>query len=275
MVTNFGRARVVLRQDSWLDSGGNRLASALFMPEGVGRHPGLIICHGMPSAPPRHRNATALAAGDPDYPALAEMCAGEGFATVVFNFRGTGESEGNFHPLGWVQDLEAVLFWLRQVSRVDTRRIVLLGSSLGAAVAIYVAAHRTEVAGLVAFASPAVIAPPSHPAETVARLRQLGVIRDPCFPPALDAWSREYPMISPVEWVGKVAPRPLLLLHGEADDVVPPQNAYTLFEKAGEPKALHILPGAGHRFRGEGAALTKALQWLKLTFVNPATSLSS
>ena len=257
---------MVLRKDFWLDSGGIPLAAALFTPQGGGPHPGLVICHGMPANPRPGPRAAAPPNEDPDYPALAELCAWEGFATLIFNFRGTGESGGNFHPLGWAQDLEAMLSWLREVPRVDAARIALLGSSLGAAVAIYVAAHHPEVAGLVAFASPAVMGSRPQPADAVARLRELGVIRDAQFPPSLEAWSQESERLNPVDWVGQVAPRPLLLLHGDADEVVPPRNAYLLFEKAREPKELRLLPGAGHRFRHEEAALRAALEWLKRKF---------
>ena len=254
---------MVLREEFWLDSGGIPLASLLFTPEEAGPHPGLVLCHGMPAGPRPDPGAPTPPDADPGYPALAELFAWEGFATLIFNFRGTGESGGDFHPLGWAQDLEAVLSWLQRVPKVDATRIALLGSSLGAAVAIYVAAHRQEVAGLVAFASPAVMGPRPQPAESVKRLRELGVIRDPRFPTSLEAWNREYQSLSPVEWIGKVAPRPLLLLHGDADDVVAPQNAYSLLEKAGEPKELRILPEARHRFRHEDAAISIALEWLK------------
>ncbi|MBF8267011.1 MAG: prolyl oligopeptidase family protein [Dehalococcoidia bacterium] len=224
------------------------------------------MCHGMPAGPRQTPGAAAPAGRDPDYPALAEMCAWEGFATLIFNFRGTGESGGNFHPLGWAQDLDAVVSWLLERPEVDGSRIALLGSSMGAAVAIYVAAHRKEVAALVAFASPAVTGPRPRPAEAVERLRALGVIRDPDFPPSLETWAEESQRLSPVEWVGKVASRPLLLLHGDADDVVSPESVYTLFERAGDPKELRLLPGVGHRFRHEGAVISAALEWLKGRF---------
>ena len=254
---------MVLRENFWLESDGIPLASAIFTPDGPGPHLGLVICHGMPAGPRPAPGASAPADEDPGYPALAERCARQGFATLIFNFRGSGESGGNFHSLGWARDLEAALSWMRGVPDVDGARIALLGSSLGAAVAIYVAAHRPEVAGLAAYASPATMGMRPQPAEAVARLRELGDIRDHHFPPSLEAWSQEHTELSPREWIGQIAPRPLLLLHGEADDVVSPQNSRALFERAGEPKDLRLLPGAGHRSRHEERAITEALEWLK------------
>jgi fermentation-respiration switch protein FrsA (DUF1100 family) len=258
---------VVLRKDFWLDSGGITLASTLFTPPGPGPYPGLVLCHGMPAGARPTLDATAPTNADPGYPALAEVCAWEGFATLIFNFRGTGRSGGNFHPIGWAEDLDAVISWLLERPEVDASRIVLLGSSMGAAVAIYVAAHRHEVAGLVSFASPATMGPRPQPAEAVERLRLQGLIRDPDFPISLETWARERQRLSPVDWVGNLAPRPLLLLHGDADDVVSPESVYTLFERAGEPKDLQLLLGVGHRFRHEGAAIGAALEWLKKKFL--------
>jgi len=254
---------VVFREDFRLESDGVLLAAALFVPEDAGLHPGLILCHGMPAGPRASGEGGRGSSEDLGYPELAEWCASEGFVTLIFNFRGTGESGGNYHPLGWARDLEAVLDWMSQLPQVDAERIALLGSSMGAAVAIYVAAHRPEVAAVVSYAGPAAMGPRPNPADAVERLREQGLIKDPDFPPDLEAWRQESVELSPVRWVGQISPRPLLLLHGDADDLVPVENAYTLYQKAGEPKELRLLPGAGHRFRGEPAALEIALEWLR------------
>ena len=260
---------MVTRENLWLDSDGIRLAASLFMPLGSGPHPGLIICHGMPAGPQSGTGIPVTSDGELGYPALAEWCAWEGFATVIFNFRGTGESGGNFHTLGWARDLYAVVSWLQERPEVDVSRILLLGSSLGAAVAIYVTAHRQDVAGLVSFASPAVMGTRSQPAEAVERMRGLGIIRDLDFPPSLEEWAQEGQELSPVDWVGKIAPRPLLLLQGDADDTVHPDNVHVLLERAGAGKELRMLAGVGHRFRQEKTAVGTALEWLKEKFLSP------
>ena len=168
--------------------------------------------------------------------------------------------------LCWAHDLEAALTWIQANPQVDEKKTMLLGSSMGAAVAIYVAAHRKEVAGLVSFASPAMMSRRDDPAQAIERLRELGVIRDEDFPSSLDAWNGEYETLNPMQWIAEISPRPLLILQGDADDVVPHLNASLLFEKAGEPKQLQLLPGVGHRFRQEEAAISASLEWLKRTF---------
>ena len=261
---------MVTRQDFRLDSSGISLAATLFVPPGPGPHPALAICHGMPAGPRTDPGAsdTDTEGEGLEYPGLAEWCAWEGFATLIFNFRGTGESGGNFHALGWAQDLDSVVSWVIERPEVDPARVILLGSSMGATIAIYVTANRPEVAGLVSFAGPVVSRPRAEPAEAVERMRAMGIIRDPDFPPSLEEWANEGVVLSPIEWIGKVAPRPLLLLHGDADDVVSPDSVYTLFERAGEGKEMQMLPGVGHRFRSEATAIGVALEWLKGKFIS-------
>jgi pimeloyl-ACP methyl ester carboxylesterase len=47
--------------------------------------------------------------------------------------------------------------------------------------------------------------------------------------------------------VGELAPKPLLLIHGDADTILPHESSQALYDRAGEPKTLKILPGVGHR----------------------------
>ena len=264
------RGVVVTRQDFRLDSGEIQLSATLFVPPGLGPHPALVICHGMPAGPRPEPGASDAASTDDglEYPGLAEWCAWEGFATLIFNFRGTGDSGGNFHALGWAQDADAVVSWIIGRPEVDSARVVLLGSSMGATIAIYTTGNGPEIAGLVSFAGPAASRPRAEPAEAVERMRAMGIIRDPDFPPDLEEWANEGVALSPSDWIDKVAPRPLLLLHGDADDVVSPDSVYALYERAGEGKEMQMLPGVGHRFRSEAVAIGVALEWLKGKFID-------
>ncbi|HEM61335.1 MAG TPA: alpha/beta hydrolase, partial [Chloroflexi bacterium] len=51
----------------------------------------------------------------------------------------------------------------------------------------------------------------------------------------------------PLRWVSGIAPRPLLIIHGENDPYVSVEDARRLYDRAGQPKELWIAPGAGHR----------------------------
>ena len=45
----------------------------------------------------------------------------------------------------------------------------------------------------------------------------------------------------------ELSPKPLLLIHGDADTILPHASSQAIYDRAGEPKTLKILPGAGHR----------------------------
>jgi len=53
-------------------------------------------------------------------------------------------------------------------------------------------------------------------------------------------------LVRPIDDVGKIAPRPLLLIHGDQDTLVPLENGEALYQAAGEPKELYVVSGAGH-----------------------------
>ena len=177
--------------------------------------PSLVICHGIPGK--------TKGSDDPGYPALAERFCREGFLVVIFNFRGTGASEGNFDILGWARDLEAGLDDLNRRSEVDHQRVYLMGFSGGAAVSIYVAARRKEIAGVVSCASPAEfqeLLTGRGLADFLAHAREVGIIRDSNFPSSLPEWRKTFETVNPLRWIGRIPPRPLLLIQGSADEVV-------------------------------------------------------
>jgi fermentation-respiration switch protein FrsA (DUF1100 family) len=68
--------------------------------------------------------------------------------------------------------------------------------------------------------------------------------------------------VKPIEYVNRISPRPLLIVHGTQDDVVDPSSAWALYERAGEPKEILIVDGAGHRLRISEKAMDGALNWL-------------
>jgi dipeptidyl aminopeptidase/acylaminoacyl peptidase len=222
--------------------------------------PTLIVCHGIPGK--------TKGTDDPGYPALAERFCREGFLTVIFNFRGTGASGGNFDLLGWARDLEDGLDCLRRRSEVDRERLYLMGFSGGGAVSIYVAARRKEIAGVISCASPADfddLLTGRSLTDFLTHSREVGIIRDPLFPPSLPEWEKTFETVKPIRWIDRIPPRPLLLIQGKADDVVDPRHARLLYEKVKRQADLYEIEGAGHRLRLEERAMRKALEWMKKT----------
>jgi uncharacterized protein len=241
-----------------LKADGLELAGELHVPSGGESHPALCICHGIP--------ATAPNPADKGYSLLAQRFCLAGFATLIFNFRGTGRSEGNLDILGWTRDLQAALDFLYERHEVAKNRFCLLGFSGGAAVSIYTAAHDARVSSVVTCACPADFGSLPHketPADTIRRFRQIGAIRDRDFPASIEEWQGGFETVSPIKWIEKISPRPLLLIHGDADELIPLEHAQKLYRRAKEPKELKIIAGAKHKMRLEDAAMDFVLNWLK------------
>jgi dipeptidyl aminopeptidase/acylaminoacyl peptidase len=241
-----------------LKADGLELAGELHIPSRDKVHPALCICHGIPAAPPDPT--------DRGYTVLAQRFCHAGFTTLIFNFRGAGKSEGNLDILGWSRDLQTALDFLYNLKEADKTRFCLLGFSGGAAVSIYTAAHDSRVSYVVTCACPAdfhSLPQREMPLDTIQRFRQIGAIRDKDFPPSIEEWQRGFETVSPINWIDKISPRPLLLVHGDADELIPLEHAYKLYQKAKEPKELKIIPGAKHKMRLEKAAMDFVLDWLK------------
>ncbi len=235
-----------------------RLMGEVYIPgEDANRYAAVLMCHGISAGP--------YTPGDRSWPVLAEKFTKAGFVTMIFNFRGAGLSQGNFDILGWARDLKKALDFLLKIDAIDGRRIYILGSSAGASVGIYVAAHDSRIAGLVSLACPATFnfIRDNQPQAVLQHFREVGIIKDKNFPPSIEDWLDNFDSAAPIHWVDKISPRPLLLMHGDRDDVVPVEQAYQLYGMAHEPKEFVIIQGAGHRLRLVERAVDLALSWLK------------
>jgi dipeptidyl aminopeptidase/acylaminoacyl peptidase len=245
-------------QEVRFKANGLELTGELHVPSKGKVHPALCICHGIPAVP--HKPA------DKGYTLLAQQFCHAGFITLIFNFRGTGKSEGNLDILGWARDLEAALDFLYNLKEVHKNHFCLLGFSGGAAVSVYAAAHDPRVSLVITCACPAdfrSLRQRETPLETIQRFREIGAIRDKDFPPSIEEWQRGFETISPIDWVDKISPRPLLLVHGDADELIPLEHVYRLYQKAKQPKELKVIRGAKHKMRLEKAATDFVLDWLK------------
>jgi fermentation-respiration switch protein FrsA (DUF1100 family) len=66
----------------------------------------------------------------------------------------------------------------------------------------------------------------------------------------------------PIKAINRVAPRPLLIVQGDQDDVVPYTQAQQLYDAASEPKELWMIKGAGHRLRHDRQLMQRVIKWL-------------
>ncbi|UCD08546.1 MAG: alpha/beta fold hydrolase [Dehalococcoidales bacterium] len=217
--------------------------------------PTVCICHGIPSGNPANPD-------DGGYPLLAEQVCSRGYAVFIFNFGGAGTSGGNLDMMGWTRDLDAVINYLYDRPEIGTSFFVLLGFSAGAAVSVYTAAHDSRVTAVIACSCPAEFGF-LDPESALERFRRIGTIRDKNFPESVSAWAEGFRKVSPIDCIQNISPRPVVIIHGEEDNVVPISHAHRLIDRSGEPRSLFNVPGAGHKLRNNEQALEKVFEVLE------------
>jgi putative redox protein len=222
---------------------------------GAGRH-GLVLCHGFPITPSQRQGNWG------GYQELAERLAADtGWVVLTFSFRGTGRSGGNFSLGGWLNDLASATGALLSMPGVDGAW--LCGFAAGGALSICAAGEDPRVRGVAALASQADFAGRAGDARRfVAQARHLGIIKDPDYPKDLDRWARDLVEVRPLSLIGKLPPRPVLLVHGTNDEVVPVVDARALADAADGQVELRLLVGAGHRLRHDPRAIAILLGWM-------------
>lgn len=218
-----------------------------------------VLCHGIPGGGPRDPS-------DAGYAGFARTLADRGFATFWFDFRGVRGQPGEFSIGGWCTDLEVALDALHADAEIGGIPRVIVGSSAGGAVGIAVAARREDVSAIATLAAPASFSFGgliSDPVKLLQTFRNTGIVHDPAYPPDVDAWWREFVAAAPEDLVGRIAPRPVLLVHGDSDEVIPYPHAERLFLAAGEPKELVRIPNGGHQLRRDPRAVDALVDWLE------------
>ncbi len=148
----------------------------------------------------------------------------------IFDYRGYGQSAGrrsNLSEQATYDDAEGALAFLHTQPRLAQTTLVYFGRSLGAAVAVEMA-RRHPPAGLI-LESP------------FASIQEMASVLVPYFPLARLVPTR-YDSLSKMPELRV----PLLILHGDHDEVVPFDQGRRLFEAAHPPKTFYRIPGAGH-----------------------------
>lgn len=235
---------------------GNLLVGDLHRSGDIGG-PLLLLCHGMEST-----------RGGTKQQAIVERFVPMGFTVLRFDFSYVGESEGGFSDMTVSGEVDDVLGALDFIGDFGSSLVVLVGSSLGGAVALLAAAHAATSVDAVA---------------TIAAVGDASLFTDRLSAADVRAWRStdrrdwgdgRYLRASFLDDVERLdiagalsrVVQPLLLMHGESDDVVPPSHATLIASaSAGETRVV-TFPGVGHRFEEPGAldALLDTLEeWLK------------
>jgi putative redox protein len=242
--------------DDFFLSDGLRLACHVAVPsEARGPLPAVVLCHGYPSGgiDARHSGGT--------FPELVDEIAAEmKWVGMAFTFRGCATSEGDFSMQGWVDDLRAAISHV--VSVVSPTGIWLVGNNTGGSLALCVAADDPRVEGCALLGARADFDDwAAQPRRFLEHSREIGTVKRPGFPPSVEEWGRELRRFRPADAARRYAPRPLLLMHGADDHIVPPADSRVLAQAHGSAE-LQVIPGAGHRLRHDPRAMAMLFGWL-------------
>lgn len=257
-------------------SDGLRLSGLLHIPPNLAkgeRRPAFVVMHGFGGSNQGGQGAWA-----------AKALASWGYVCLQFEFRGCGESEGEkgrIICLEEVADASNAVSYLESRPEVDPKRIALCGSSLGAAVAIHCAGGDPRVAAVISqggWGNGARKFRDQHKGgdwdrfmkqmtdgirtrETTGQSLMVDRFDIVPVPPKIRDYitndpksSMKFPaetplsmyLFQPEEMIGRISPRPILLLHGATDSVTPAAESMELFKRARPPVELHLIDGADH-----------------------------
>lgn len=236
----------------WIPSRGERMAAVMHLPRQRTPAPAVLLLHGFTGTKVEPHRLFVKA---------ARRLAAAGFAALRFDFLGSGDSEGNFEEMtigGEVQDALNALSYLRELSRVDAKRVGLLGLSLGGCVTALSLPKAGDVRAVVLWApvsNPLKWAQEEIPAKPVD---WGGNLIGPDF-------FKELPSVKPLETAKSYA-GPVLLLHGSNDASVPISSSEAYLEafQSAQPKELHVIPDADHTFNRtdwESSVIKQSTDW--------------
>jgi uncharacterized protein len=236
---------------------------------------------------------------------MAEQLTAWGYVTMRIDFRGCGESEGEHGRiicLDQVADTSSAITYMASRPEVDPERVALVGSSFGAAVAIYTGGADPRVAAVISSGGwgdgerkfrrqhptpeawerfttmledgrkhrertgKSLMVPRFDIVPIPERLRRnmsAGSIME--FPAETAQSMYEFRADDMVE---KISPRPLLLLHSANDSVTPTHESIELFRRAKQPAELYLLSDVDHfMFNQENPRVTRLVSdWLARFF---------
>lgn len=162
------------------------------------------------------------------------LFASHGYGVIAWDFRAHGDSGGDFSSLGYYEVMDARAALDFALAQPDVRHVGAWGGSMGAVTMIRATAQYPEIEALVAD-SPFVtleeemdLRVPFPVMRSLIRLfaeRASGVTID---------------SVRPVDDIARISPRPVFLIQGMGDGMVPLDSAQRLYDAAGEPRLLWV-----------------------------------
>lgn len=210
------------REPLMITNNEQQIFAVLHRPLGIDFAPVVVVHHGFASS--KHGSNRC-------YVTLAEHLAKNGIATIRFDFRGSGDSEGALTELSFndlVSDSVAVLQSIESIEGIDSKRIGLFGASLGGAIAVFGAARfvqaNAQINALALWAPVAsgelwyrdfLVRHPEYvhvnPSQVLSSYRGIQLS---------DAFREEFKQMYAYKTAGELTDVPLLVMQGEKDETV-------------------------------------------------------
>ena len=264
-----------------IPSAGLKLSGVVHVPDDVRpgeRRAAFMVLHGFGS------NKSSSNTMEP-----TKVLTGMGYVVLRFDMRGCGESEGergNLICLEQVEDTSNALTFLTKHPAVDPNRIAVVGSSFGGAVAVYTGGVDPRVAAVISnggwgdgerkfrgqhptpeawkkftdmlalgrgyrakHGKPLMV--PRYDIVPIPPHLRTNLAKDSIHEFTSETAQSMYDFRAD-DVVGKIAPRPLLLLHSSNDSVTPTEQSIEMFKRAGHPTELHLIADVDHFMFAEG-----------------------
>ncbi len=192
-----------------------------------------------------------LGANKSNFLPLVDLWHGLGYNVLIFDFRGHGHSEGHTVTFGAREkyDIIAAVHYLSARPDMAPDKIIGYGVSFGGAALIHAAKEDTRIKALVvdsSFSDVETMAKrvvdlvrfvPPFLTDTIARLGLMFVDLECGFP------LRDY---APQQVIPHIHDRPVLIIHGKNDRLIPWGESKSLYDKARSPKEFYWVESAGH-----------------------------
>ena len=173
-----------------------------------------------------------------------------GLAVFIISYRGYGRSEGTPSEEGTYSDMRGALAWLKDRGW-STDRMIYFGRSVGAGVALQLALEQPP--GALVLESPFTSIP------------AMGRLHYPLLW-TLAGWALDA-RYDNLKKIGRLR-SPLLVFHGERDDIVPHRMGKELFDRVPQPKSFYSITGAGHNDTYDVGGAPYWQRWRELVEVN-------
>ena len=227
-------------------------------------YPGIVMCHGLGGTKVEAQRL---------FLRLSRRLENEGVASMRFDLRGCGESDGYLEEMAFsdhLSDLYAALEFFSAREDVDSDRIGLLGYSLGGSVAAIAVPKATSVKALAIWSAPAdllaslALVIPEDSNVTIGEITSFEYRGKLISGDFLREFQHYCPMTEIAKFMG-----PVLLMHGTQDDIVLPENTEALRKSIQDREGdvdVFLIDGADHHFasvKWQEDLLGRTISWFK------------